>query len=77
MHTKGWRAQDTKIECVRNIVDLQYFSTDSLTLFCFLALEFVYKMMSQISYSVSKFSGVRKKTEVVLKRLFSDAFPNI
>ena len=25
MRTKGWRAQDTKIECVRNILDLQYF----------------------------------------------------
>ena len=24
MRTKGWRAQDTKIECVRNILDLQY-----------------------------------------------------
>ena len=32
MRTKGWRAQDTKIECVRNILDLQYlagyFTTD-------------------------------------------------
>ena len=23
---EGWRAQDTKIECVRNILDLQYFA---------------------------------------------------
>ena len=31
--------------------------------FCFIALEFVYKTVSQIFYSVSKFSGIQKKTE--------------
>ena len=29
MRTKGRRAQDTKIECVRNILDLQYFPAES------------------------------------------------
>ena len=44
-----------------------------LLFFCFLALEFVYKTLPQIFfYSVSKFSGVRKKTELTEKRLFSN-----
>ena len=34
-----------------------------LFFFCFLALEFVYKTVSQFFYSVSKFSGVQRKAE--------------
>ena len=39
---------------------------------CFLPLEFVYKTLPQIFNSVSKFSGAQKKTELTLKRLFSN-----
>ena len=45
-----------------------------LILFSFSCSWIFYKTVSQIFYSVSKFSGVQKKTEFAWKRLLSDVF---
>ena len=45
-----------------------------LLFFCFLALEFVYKTLPQIFYSAPKFSGVRKKTGIDLKKAIFQRF---
>ena len=54
-----------------------YFSTDSLTLFfVFLLLNLFTNCVSAFFYSVSKFSGIQKKTEFALKGYFR-TFSNI
>ena len=55
----------------------RYFSTDSLTLFLvFMLLNLSTKDCLRFFYSVSKFSGVQKKTGLTFARYFG-TFPNI